>query len=190
MRVVVVGGREAEGEFLKNLAEKGRGKLVDGLYALWDPRCVSEKDSSCSRREWRPALCRMCVARVLDLFKGEVYWRFPDEEVNFFFCREGFEHGSRSSPPPASLEAFVRSWTRLSSPFCPCAGILQGGPGAGNDRKHRSHQRSRARLRQKPGPERGCKTRLFLGGEHAGGRQQARETMEGVFLQSYPTIKR
>ncbi|CAB1104414.1 unnamed protein product [Ectocarpus sp. CCAP 1310/34] len=37
MRVVVVGGREAEGEFLKNLAEKGRGELVDGLYALWDP---------------------------------------------------------------------------------------------------------------------------------------------------------
>ncbi|CAM9708179.1 unnamed protein product [Ectocarpus sp. 13 AM-2016] len=38
MRVVVVGGRETEGEFLKTLAEKGRGKLVDGLYALWDPR--------------------------------------------------------------------------------------------------------------------------------------------------------
>lgn len=40
MRVVVVGGGEEEGEFLKNLSEKGAGKLVDGLYALWDPRQV------------------------------------------------------------------------------------------------------------------------------------------------------
>lgn len=40
MRVVVVGGGEEEGKFLKNLSEKGAGKLVDGLYALWDPRQV------------------------------------------------------------------------------------------------------------------------------------------------------
>lgn len=40
MRVMVVGGGEEEGEFLKNLSEKGAGKLVDGLYALWDPRQV------------------------------------------------------------------------------------------------------------------------------------------------------
>ncbi|CAM9941599.1 unnamed protein product [Scytosiphon promiscuus] len=38
MRVVVVGGGEEEGKFLKSLSEKGAGKLVDGLYALWDPR--------------------------------------------------------------------------------------------------------------------------------------------------------
>eukprot|EP00903_Cladosiphon_okamuranus_P008445 g8114.t1 len=48
MRVVVVGGREEEGEFLRNLSEKGAGKLVDGLYALWDPREgeLSEKIAS------------------------------------------------------------------------------------------------------------------------------------------------
>lgn len=38
MRVVVVGGGDEEGDFLKNLSDKGAGKLVDGLYALWDPR--------------------------------------------------------------------------------------------------------------------------------------------------------
>lgn len=65
MRVVVVGGREKEGEFLKNLSEKGRGKLVDGLYALWDPRCVSERKSSCSRREWRPqVVSHVCCASI------------------------------------------------------------------------------------------------------------------------------
>lgn len=41
MRVVVVGGGEEEGQFLKNLSEKGAGELVDGLYALWDPRQAS-----------------------------------------------------------------------------------------------------------------------------------------------------
>lgn len=37
MRVVVVGGGEEEGQFVKNLSEKGAGTLVDGLYVLWDP---------------------------------------------------------------------------------------------------------------------------------------------------------
>lgn len=37
MRVVVVGGGEEEGQFMKNLSDKGAGTLVDGLYSLWDP---------------------------------------------------------------------------------------------------------------------------------------------------------
>lgn len=50
MRVVVVGGGEEEGKFLKNLSEKGAGKLVDGLYALWDPRQVQfKRDKVCCR---------------------------------------------------------------------------------------------------------------------------------------------
>lgn len=43
MRVVVVGAGEEEGQFLKNLSEKGAGKLVDGLYALWDPRYAAQR---------------------------------------------------------------------------------------------------------------------------------------------------
>lgn len=38
MRVVILGGGDEEGQFVKNLSEKGAGKLVDGLYVLWDPR--------------------------------------------------------------------------------------------------------------------------------------------------------
>lgn len=50
MRVVVVGGGEEEGDFLKNLSEKGAGKLVDGLYALWDPRQERARAEAFCRR--------------------------------------------------------------------------------------------------------------------------------------------
>lgn len=39
MRVMIVGAGEQEGQFVKNLSEKGSTTLVSGLYTLWDPRC-------------------------------------------------------------------------------------------------------------------------------------------------------
>lgn len=38
LRVMIIGGDEEEGQFLKMLSEKGAGKLVEGLYVLWDLR--------------------------------------------------------------------------------------------------------------------------------------------------------
>lgn len=38
LRVVLVGGGDAEGTFLKRLSDQAVGKLVSGLYVLWDPR--------------------------------------------------------------------------------------------------------------------------------------------------------
>lgn len=40
MRVVIVGAGEEEGRFVKALSEKGEGKLVGGMYLVWDPRQV------------------------------------------------------------------------------------------------------------------------------------------------------
>lgn len=63
MRVVVVGGGEEEGKFVKNLSEKGAGTLVDGLYVLWDPRWVRAgggRVAGC----WLGAEQRRCICWV------------------------------------------------------------------------------------------------------------------------------
>ncbi|CAN0172893.1 unnamed protein product [Ascophyllum nodosum] len=38
MRVVIVGAGEEEGQFVKMLSQKGEGKMVGGMYLVWDPR--------------------------------------------------------------------------------------------------------------------------------------------------------
>lgn len=38
LRILVYGAGKAEEKFLKNLSSKAAGKLVSGLYVLWDPK--------------------------------------------------------------------------------------------------------------------------------------------------------
>lgn len=46
MRVVIVGAGEEEGQFVKMLSQKGEGKMVGGMYLVWDPRQVGEQEKS------------------------------------------------------------------------------------------------------------------------------------------------